>query len=142
MTRFFKMWKLILQSHGFLRGWVIYDYDLHRLTLVSPWYPSFLCHAISELPPFFTLSYPLLCHRPSPSLAHTFPFLYMSCVYIHVYRDVIYTEKVYRVAHWQLWHLYSDDSRYTASHRPSCVVGRELSLLKLAGVTKIWVYIY
>lgn len=40
-------------------------------------------------------------------------------------------------------YLYSHDSRYTDSHLPSSTREREreVSLLKLGGVTKIWVYI-
>lgn len=56
----------------------------------------------------------------------------------------IYGQGVYRAVHWQLRvYLYSTALRFTV-HRLSstCVAVRELSLLKLAGVTKIWVYIY
>lgn len=55
--------------------------------------------AISKLSSFFTLSYPLLHRWPSPSLsAILFPF-YICRLCVYVYGDVIYTEKVYRVAH-------------------------------------------
>lgn len=56
-----------------------------------------------------------------------------------------YTKGMYKRGGWLTGsggHLYSGhDSRYTGSHRTACVVGRELSLLKLGQVTKIWVYI-